>query len=121
MRRLLSIGLLLLAASSQADKVLLLKTPPSGCQPGDTVSIETGGKLQGLLFSDAWIENNAKKKLLKAIKKADGNRAVLKDRRVFLMENHQTHLPPIIWLNYSNLLESRWSQLELAEIRVMLQ
>lgn len=88
MRRLLSIGLLLLAASSQADKVLLLKTPPSGCQPGDTVSIETGGKLQGLLFSDAWIENNAKKKLLKAIKKADGNRAVLKDRRVFLMDNH---------------------------------
>lgn len=88
MRRLLSIGLLLLAASSQADKVLLLKTPPSGCQPGDTVSIEAGGKLQGLLFSDAWIENNAKKKLLKAIKKADGNRAVLKDRRVFLMDNH---------------------------------
>ena len=88
MRRLLSIALLLLASSSQADKVYLLETPPSGCQAGDTVTIETGGKLQGLFFSDAWIENNAKKKLLKAVKKADGNRAVLKDRRVFLMDNH---------------------------------
>lgn len=88
MRRLLSIGLLLLASSSQADKVYLLEKAPSGCQAGDTVSIETGGKLQGLFFSDAWIENNAQKKLLKAIKKADGNRAVLKDRRVFLMDNH---------------------------------
>lgn len=88
MRRLFCIGLLLLASSSQADKVYLLEKAPSGCQPGDTVSIETGGKLQGLLFSDAWIENNAKKKLFKAIKKADGNRAALKDRRVFLMDNH---------------------------------
>jgi hypothetical protein len=88
MRRLLGIALLSLAATSQADKVYLLENAPSGCQARDTVAIESGGKLQGLLFSDAWIENNAKKKLFKAIRKADGNRAVLKDRRVFLMDNH---------------------------------
>ncbi|MBL4570150.1 MAG: hypothetical protein JKY21_03210 [Alcanivorax sp.] len=88
MRIFFAIALLALAASGHADKVLLLESPPTGCDAKDTVSIETGSKWQGLLFSDAWIESNAKKKLLKAIRKADGNRAVLKDRREFLMDNH---------------------------------
>ncbi len=89
MRKQLGITLLVLAASSQAENVLLLDKEPIGCEVKDTISIETGSKFEGLLFSDAWIHNNAKKKLLKAVKKADANRAVLKDRRVFLMDNHQ--------------------------------
>lgn len=88
MRIFFAIALLVVTASSQADKVYLLEKAPSGCQASDTVSIESGSKWQGLLFSNAWIESNAKKKLFKAIRKADSNRAVLKDRRVFLMDNH---------------------------------
>lgn len=88
MRLVFAILLLATVASSRADSVLLLEAPPQGCDPRDSVAIETGSKWQGLLFSDAWIESNARRKLHKAIQHAGANRAVLKDRRVFLMENH---------------------------------
>ena len=88
MRFCLMILLLGSCLAAQADKIRLLREAPQECEEKSAVSVSSGSKMRGMLFSDAWIENNAKKKLLKAIKKADGNRAVLKDRRVFLMDNH---------------------------------
>ena len=76
------------ASLAQADKVLLLREAPQDCEEKGEVSISTGSPFQGMLFSDAWINNNANKKIKKAIRKAGGNRGVISDRREFMMESH---------------------------------
>ena len=86
--RLTLIALLaLISLSAQADDILILREAPQGCEEKGEVSVSSGSKMQGTLFSDAWIDNNVKKKLRKAIKKADGNRGVVKDRREFMMDS----------------------------------
>ncbi|MCK0154110.1 hypothetical protein MWU49_10385 [Alcanivorax sp. S6407] len=80
--------LIALSASAQADKVLILREAPQGCEEKGEVSISTGSTFQGMIFSDAWINNNASKKIKKAIKKAGGNVGVISDRREFMMESH---------------------------------
>ena len=80
----------LLTATSllaRADDILILRDAPQGCEERGEVSVSSGSKMQGMLFSDETIDNNVKKKLRKAIKKADGNRGVVKDRREFMMES----------------------------------
>lgn len=87
MRLLIATALILSASFAQADKVLILRDAPKDCEEKGEVSITTGGPVQGMLFSDAWINNNATKKIKKAIKKADGNVGTIKDRREFMMES----------------------------------
>lgn len=87
MRFLLSILLLTFTIAAQADKVLLLREAPVGCEDKGEVSVSSGSKMQGMLFSDAWIDTNVHKKLGKAIKKAGGNRGMISDRREFMMES----------------------------------
>ncbi|EKF76022.1 hypothetical protein A11A3_00970 [Alcanivorax hongdengensis A-11-3] len=89
MRPWLLVGLLLTTTVCQADDVLLLKSPPRDCQPLDDVSVDSGGELQGLFFSDAMIERNVHHALEKAVRKEGGNRTVIKDRRAYLMDNHR--------------------------------
>lgn len=81
------IGTLLASHTVYAGKVLIQRDAPQGCTELEMISVESGSKTQGLFFSDAWIENNAMKKLRKAAKKAGGNRVVIKDRREFLMDS----------------------------------
>lgn len=88
MRFCLIILLLGTSLAAQADKILLLREAPQGCEEKGEVSVSSGSKMQGMLFSDAWINNNVNKKLAKAIKKAGGNRGMLSDRREFMMESH---------------------------------
>lgn len=91
MRFTLATLLILLATVStvtHADKVLLLREAPTDCEDKGEVSITTGSPLQGMFFSDAMINNNATKKIKKAINKAGGNVGVISDRREFMMESH---------------------------------
>ncbi len=88
MRVALTVILLAAASVTLADDVLLLRDAPQGCEEKGEVSITTGSKFQGMIFSDAWINNNANKKIRKAIDKAGGNVGVISDRREFLMESH---------------------------------
>lgn len=87
MRYLLTAMLLAAAVAAHADNVLLLREAPTDCENKGEVSVSSGSKMQGMLFSDAWIDNNVHKKLRKAIKKAGGNRGMISDRREFMMES----------------------------------
>ena len=87
MRFAIVTALLVITTFAQADKVLLLRDAPEDCEEKGEVSISTGSTFQGMIFSDAWINNNATKKIKKAIKKAGGNRGVISDRREYMMES----------------------------------
>ncbi|MQX51757.1 hypothetical protein GFN93_00760 [Alcanivorax sp. PA15-N-34] len=87
MRFAITALLIALSSLAQADKVLLLRDAPEGCEEKGEVSISTGNAFQGMIFSDAWINNNATKKIKKAVKKAGGNVGVISDRREFMMES----------------------------------
>ena len=76
-----------ISSLAHADKVQLLRNTPEGCEDRGEVSISTGSTFQGMIFSDAWINNNATKKIKKAVKKAGGNVGVISDRREFMMES----------------------------------
>lgn len=88
LRSFICILLLTFTIAAQADKALLLREAPEGCEEKGEVSVSSGSKMQGMFFSDARIDSNVHKKLGKAIKKAGGNRGMISDRREFLMENH---------------------------------
>lgn len=87
MRFALIATLVAFTSLAQADDVQLLREAPQSCEEKGEVTITTGSKFQGMIFSDAWINNNASKKIRKAIKKAGGNVGVISDRREFLMES----------------------------------
>lgn len=89
--RIATLAVLLLASTPiwAKDPVLLMEAAPQDCQALGTVSIRTGGRWQGLFFSDARIRNNARKKLESRVRKEGGNRTVIQDKRVFLMDSHQ--------------------------------
>lgn len=87
MRLALATLLITLCAGAQAEKVLILRDAPKDCEDKGEVSISTGSTFQGMIFSDAWINNNATKKIKKAIKKAGGNVGVIHDRREYMMES----------------------------------
>lgn len=87
MRFAIATALLVITTCAQADKILLLRDAPEGCDEKGEVSIKTGSTFQGMIFSDAWINNNATKKIKKAIKKAGGNVGMISDRREFMMES----------------------------------
>ncbi|MDX1803748.1 MAG: hypothetical protein R3292_06675 [Alcanivorax sp.] len=88
MRTLLVFCLLLACGLSRAESVRVLKYPPHNCQALKPVAVHGGSFLQGLLFSDDMIERNAAHALEKAVKKEGGNRAVISERRAYMMENH---------------------------------
>ncbi|BAP15403.1 MULTISPECIES: hypothetical protein [Alcanivorax] len=88
MRFCLMILLLGSCLAAQADKIRLLREAPQECEEKSAVSVSSGSKMRGMLFSDARIDRHVNKKLTRAIKKAGGNRAMLSDRREFMMENH---------------------------------